>query len=66
MPSLSILLPTYNGARFLAEQVESIRAQTFTDWRLLICDDGSTDDTVALLARLAADPRIAVLPSHGR
>lgn len=40
-----ILLSTYNGERFLAEQIDSIRKQTFQDWILLIRDDGSSDGT---------------------
>ncbi|MGT2949756.1 alpha-L-Rha alpha-1,3-L-rhamnosyltransferase [Streptococcus cuniculi] len=40
-----ILLSTYNGERFLAEQIDSIRKQTFQDWTLLIRDDGSSDGT---------------------
>ncbi|WP_375271280.1 glycosyltransferase [Sphingomonas sp.] len=66
MTALTIILPTYNGASYLAEQVRSIQAQRFTDWRMLICDDGSSDDTVAVTAALAAgEPRIAVLPGGG-
>lgn len=42
---VNILLSTYNGEQFLAEQIRSIQAQTFTDWTLLIRDDGSTDKT---------------------
>ncbi len=42
---VTILMSTYNGERFLAEQIESIRQQTYTDWRLLIRDDGSKDRT---------------------
>ena len=54
-----VLMSTYNGVDFLGEQVESIRRQTFTGWTLLVRDDGSTDETVALLDRLAAaDARI--------
>lgn len=40
---IDILLAVYNGEEFLAEQIDSILAQTNTDWRLLICDDCSTD-----------------------
>lgn len=66
MPKLSILLPTYNGDRFLAEQIESILAQTDPDFELIAIDDGSTDGTVATLERFAArDQRIAVVPSQG-
>lgn len=54
-----ILLPTWNGARFVAEQIASIERQTVTDWRLLVRDDGSSDDTVAVVDALAsADARI--------
>jgi rhamnosyltransferase len=59
---LTIVLSTYNGAKFVAEQVNSIRSQTFTDWSLLIRDDGSADDTVAILTALAGqDRRITIL-----
>ena len=42
---VTILMSTYNGERFLAEQIESIRQQTYTGWQLLIRDDGSKDRT---------------------
>lgn len=42
---VTILMSTYNGEQFLAEQIESIRQQTYTDWQLLIRDDGSKDRT---------------------
>lgn len=42
---IDILLPTYNGARHLDAQLQSILSQTYSDWRLLIRDDGSTDHT---------------------
>lgn len=44
-----ILLSTYNGEQFLAEQIESIRQQTVEDWHLLIRDDGSTDQTMKII-----------------
>jgi len=57
-----ILLSSYNGARFIAEQVESIRRQTLACWTLLVRDDGSSDETVRILESLAAaEPRIALL-----
>ncbi len=66
MAIVTIILPTYNGARYLAEQIRSIQAQTMSDWRMLICDDGSTDDTVAVTADLVRDdPRIEVIPTIG-
>ncbi|MEB3220771.1 MAG: glycosyltransferase family 2 protein [Candidatus Sericytochromatia bacterium] len=56
---VQILLSTYNGERYLADQLDSLIAQTHPDWRLLVRDDGSSDGTVAVLARYAAqDARI--------
>ncbi len=45
---IDILLGTYNGAAFLAAQLESLLAQSHTDWRLIVRDDGSTDSTTAV------------------
>lgn len=60
--SVSIVLCTYNGSRFLAEQVQSILAQTYPIEELIISDDASTDDTLVLAQTLAAgDKRIRVI-----
>ncbi len=60
-PRVSVVMPVHNGARYLAQAVESILAQTFTDFEFVIVDDGSTDDTPELLRRYeAADGRIRV------
>ena len=59
---VDILMATYNGEAFVEEQVQSIIGQSFTDWRLLIHDDGSTDNTVNILRRLMQeDDRIQLL-----
>ena len=56
---VNILLSTYNGEQFLAEQVKSIQEQTYQEWQLLIRDDGSSDGTVEVIKQLAAqDSRI--------
>jgi rhamnosyltransferase len=61
-PTLLILLSSYNGERFIAEQINSIRRQTYTDWALVVRDDGSSDGTVAVIRSLAEqDPRITLL-----
>ena len=61
---LAILLSTYNGMNYLEEQVSSLLAQTYTDWKLYIRDDASTDNTLALIHELAKrDERIIVMPS---
>ena len=56
-PLVSILMLTYNRASFISEAIASVIAQTFTDWELVIIDDGSTDDTATIVAQFA-DPRI--------
>jgi glycosyltransferase involved in cell wall biosynthesis len=54
-----VCVPTYNYGRFLRDCVESVKAQTLTDWELIVCDDCSTDDTVKILEEYAkADARI--------
>ncbi len=55
MPSVSIILPTYNRAKFLPEAFAAIAAQTFSDWELIIVDDGSSDGTEEIVKRLTAD-----------
>ena len=62
MAAVSIIMPVKNAERFLGEAIASVRAQTFTDWELLIVDDGSTDASPAIAAEAAAvDARIRVL-----
>ena len=62
MATVDILMATYNGERYVREQIESIQAQTFSDWRLLVSDDCSTDSTLAIVRKVAAkDPRIEVV-----
>ena len=46
---IDILLSTYNGEKYLSEQIASILNQTFTDWQLLVRDDGSSDGTLDIL-----------------
>jgi GT2 family glycosyltransferase len=61
-PTVSIITPTYNAARYLTSAVESARAQTFADFELIVVDDGSTDDTRAIAGDLAGrDGRVHVL-----
>ena len=47
--SLSILIATYNGARFLREQLDSLINQSYENFRVYIRDDGSTDNTVSII-----------------
>lgn len=52
-PLVSVIMPVYNGERFLSEAVESILAQTYENWELLIVDDGSTDHSVKIIEAYA-------------
>ena len=64
---VNILLSTYNGERFLEEQIRSIQAQTYQDWNLFIRDDGSTDGTVALIQQFVKeDQRIEFINENDR
>jgi len=66
-PRFSVTVPAYNAEATLAETLDSIQAQTFGDWEVVICDDGSTDGTRALADRYAAaDPRIRVITQENR
>ena len=53
-PTISILMATYNRASLIGETLASIQAQTLTDWECIVVDDGSTDDTRAVVERWAA------------
>ena len=48
---VSILMAVYNGEKYLAEQIESILTQTFTDWKLIICDDNSGDKSFEIIEK---------------
>lgn len=66
MPKVSIIIPVYNAEKCLSRCVDSVLSQTFTDWELVLVDDGSTDDSFALCqqtqeANGATDGRITVI-----
>lgn len=62
--NVQILLSTYNGERYLGALLDSILAQTYQDWNLLIRDDGSSDGTMSVIQDyISRDSRITLLPS---
>lgn len=60
LPRVTVLMPVYNGAPYLAEAIRSILQQTFTDFEFLIIDDGSTDESVAVIQSIC-DSRIRLV-----
>lgn len=47
--NIAIAMATFNGEKYLAEQIESILSQSYSDWVLFIQDDGSSDNTIAII-----------------
>ncbi len=59
---ISVLMPVYNGARFLREAVESVLAQSYRDFEFIVVDDGSSDSSIPILESYAsADSRIVLM-----
>lgn len=54
-PKVSVVVPARNAARFIGDALQSVRAQTFTDWELIVIDDGSTDATASIAEELGGD-----------
>ena len=59
-PLVSVCIPVYNGAAFIAEAIESVLAQTFTDYELVVLDNASTDETPLILERFK-DRRLRII-----
>ena len=67
-PAISVIMPAYKAASTLRQSVDSVRAQTLTDWELIIIDDGSPDQTAEIAAQMEAqDARIKLVrqPNSG-
>ena len=68
-PHVNILLATYNGSKYLKEQLDSLLAQSYPNITIYIRDDGSTDDTIAILKKYMADSsssrKIILLDNQG-
>lgn len=64
-PAVTVVMPAFNAARFIAEAIESVVAQSFTDWELIVADDGSTDRTPEIVGEYERrfPGRIRLLPA---
>ncbi|MBN2615549.1 MAG: glycosyltransferase family 2 protein [Bacteroidales bacterium] len=58
---VDILLSTFNGANYLTELLQSLRSQTYPDWKLIVRDDGSTDNTLDILKAFGEKERVTLL-----
>lgn len=65
MPAVSVIIPTYNRAQLVTEAIESVLAQSYQDFELIIIDDGSADDTQERLKRFADRIRYQYQENHG-
>ena len=63
-PEVTVAIPAYNASRYLAETIDAVRRQSFTDWELVVVDNASTDDTGLVIERIfeaANDTRMRVV-----
>lgn len=64
-PAVSVIMPAYNCEKYIEEAIRSVMSQSFTDWELIVLDDGSSDSTREIIERLAAeDARIISMPNE--
>lgn len=62
IPKVSVMIPVYNAERYLADAMRSVLAQTFTEFELIVVDDGSTDDSLEILRSFeGCDERVQVI-----
>ena len=63
-PKVSVITPAYKAARYIGHAIESVQAQTLTDWEMIIVDDASPDETAEVVKRYLDDPRIKLIRSE--
>jgi glycosyltransferase involved in cell wall biosynthesis len=66
MPTVSVVIPTYNRADYILEAIESVMSQTYRDFEIVVVDDGSTDDTRQVLADMVAAGTIQYVYQENR
>src|SRR5688500_20394424 len=63
-PTVSVIMPAYNAKRYVEQTIRSVLAQMFDDFEFIIVDDGSTDGTLPILQRFAADDSRVIVISR--
>jgi len=63
-PKVSVITPTYTAARYIGQAIESVQAQTLTDWEMIIVDDALPDETAEVVKCYLDDPRIRLIRSE--
>ena len=66
MPKVSVVIPTYNRAHLICETIDSILAQTYKDYEIIVVDDGSTDNTQEVLKRYGDKVRYFYQQNQGQ
>ena len=61
LPKISVIIPVYNGAKYLPRCLDSLKNQTFKDWNAVCIDDGSTDETLSILKKYATQDKRFVI-----
>jgi len=64
-PEITVLMPAYNAGKYIAEAITSVLKQSFSNFELLIVNDGSTDDTVRIIESFN-DPRIVMIHQENK
>src|SRR2546423_1634887 len=66
-PVVSVVIPTFNYGHFIGETLRSVQGQTLQQWECIVVDDGSTDNTAAVVGEISArDPRVKYLRQEKR
>ena len=66
MPRVSVIIPTYNRADLLGEAIDSVLAQSYQDFEMIVADDGSTDETAMVASKYGDKVRFLALPHRGQ
>ncbi len=65
-PEISVVIPAYNVAKYIVDSITSVVNQSFTNWELIVIDDGSTDTTAEIIKPFLSDQRIKLISQHNK